>query len=704
VHIQSLTVEEALASLHTSAAGLTAAEAQRRLAEFGPNRLEEVAREPLLLRLAREFTHFFALVLWVAAALAFFAEAFDPGQGMARLGIAIVGVILVNGVFSFWQEYRAEQAVAALRQLLPQRVVVLRDGETVELLAGGLVPGDIVLLEEGDNVPADCRLIEAFGLRVNSATLTGESLPQAFDAEPHAEAPPLAARNLVLAGTSVVSGRARAVVYATGMRTEFGRIAHLTQTAGAVASPLQREITRLSRLVAVLATGLGGVFFLVGQALGMPFWENLLFAIGIIVANVPEGLLPTVTLSLAMATQRMAKRNALVRHLPAVEALGSTTVILSDKTGTLTQNRMSVRRLWLGGRFYTPDDLASPPPAGEARAAGAGQAVTVTLADEIDISRGDVLCAPEARPDVADQMAAHVIWMAEEALLPGRSYLMKIGTKTVTATVTEIKHKINVTSFEHVAAKTLGLNEIAFCNLGLAAPVAFDPYEANRTTGAFILIDRLTNATVGAGMVWFALRRASNIHWQALDVDRQARAEALGQKPAVLWFTGLSGSGKSTVASIVEKKLHAEGRHTYTLDGDNIRHGLNRDLGFTDADRVENIRRVAEVARLFADAGLITLVSFISPFRSERQMARALLPDGAFVEIFVDTPIAECRRRDPKGLYAKADRGEIANFTGIDSPYEPPEAAELVLNTVGRDPEAVADDVIAYLKAQTIIA
>ncbi|ADZ71131.1 sulfate adenylyltransferase subunit CysN [Polymorphum gilvum] len=343
-------------------------------------------------------------------------------------------------------------------------------------------------------------------------------------------------------------------------------------------------------------------------------------------------------------------------------------------------------------------------PAGEARAAGAGQAVTVTLADEIDISRGDVLCAPEARPDVADQMAAHVIWMAEEALLPGRSYLMKIGTKTVTATVTEIKHKINVTSFEHVAAKTLGLNEIAFCNLGLAAPVAFDPYEANRTTGAFILIDRLTNATVGAGMVWFALRRASNIHWQALDVDRQARAEALGQKPAVLWFTGLSGSGKSTVASIVEKKLHAEGRHTYTLDGDNIRHGLNRDLGFTDADRVENIRRVAEVARLFADAGLITLVSFISPFRSERQMARALLPDGAFVEIFVDTPIAECRRRDPKGLYAKADRGEIANFTGIDSPYEPPEAAELVLNTVGRDPEAVADDVIAYLKAQTIIA
>jgi calcium-translocating P-type ATPase len=361
VHIQSLTAEQSLASLHTSAAGLTAPEAMRRLAEFGPNHVEEVARENLLLRFAREFTHFFALILWVGAALAFFAEAFDPGQGMARLGIAIVGVILINGVFSFWQEYRAEQAVAALRQLLPQQVTVMRDGETVELLASELVPGDIVLLEEGDNVPADCRLIEAFGLRVNSATLTGESLPKAFNAEPHQEVVPLAARNLVLAGTSVVSGQARAVVYATGMRTEFGRIAHLTQTAGAAASPLQREIVRLSRIVAFLATGLGGVFFLVGQALGLPFWENLLFAIGIIVANVPEGLLPTVTLSLAMATQRMAKRNALVRHLPAVETLGSTTVILSDKTGTLTQNRMAVRRLWLGGSFFTPDEIAAQP-------------------------------------------------------------------------------------------------------------------------------------------------------------------------------------------------------------------------------------------------------------------------------------------------------------------------------------------------------
>jgi calcium-translocating P-type ATPase len=361
VHIQSLTAEQSLASLHTSVAGLTAAEAQRRLAEFGPNHVEEVGREHLLLRFSREFTHFFALILWLGAALAFVAEAFDPGQGMARLGIAILGVILINGVFSFWQEYKAERAVAALRQLLPQQVMVLRDGEVVERLAGDLVPGDIVLLEEGDFVPADCRLIEAFGLRVNTATITGESLPQARNADRHPEVSPLFAKNIVLAGTSVVSGQARAVVVATGMRTEFGRIAHLTQTAGAATSPLQREIVRLSRIVAFLAAGIGGVFFLIGQALGLPFWENLLFAIGIIVANVPEGLLPTVTLSLAMATQRMAKRNALVRHLPAVEALGSTTVILSDKTGTLTQNRMSVRRLWLGGESIAQADIATQP-------------------------------------------------------------------------------------------------------------------------------------------------------------------------------------------------------------------------------------------------------------------------------------------------------------------------------------------------------
>ena len=361
VHIQSLTAEQSLASLHTSAAGLTASEAERRRSEFGPNHVEEVRRESLLLAFAREFTHFFAIILWMGAALAFFAEYFDPGQGMARLGVAIVCVILINGVFSFWQAYKAERAVAALRQLLPQQVVVVRGGETVQLLATELVPGDLVILEEGALVPADCRLTEAFSLRINTATVTGESLPKACNADPHPEVSPLFAKNIVLAGTAVVSGQARAVVYATGMRTEFGKIAHLTQTAGDVTSPLQREIARLSRMVAFLASGLGIVFFLVGQALGLPFWENLLFAIGIIVANVPEGLLPTVTLSLAMATQRMAKRNALVRHLLAVETLGSTTVILSDKTGTLTQNRMSVRRLWLGGDFVAADDLAAQP-------------------------------------------------------------------------------------------------------------------------------------------------------------------------------------------------------------------------------------------------------------------------------------------------------------------------------------------------------
>ncbi len=361
MHIQSLTVEQSLASLRTSAAGLTASEAQRRLAEFGPNRVEEVGRESLIFRFAREFTHFFAIILWLGAALAFLADYFDSGQGMARLGVAIVGVILINGCFSFWQEYKAERAIDALRQLLPQQVTMLRDGEIEERLATDLLPGDIVLLEEGDFVPADCRVIEAFGLRVNTATITGESQPRSRSADPVLEGSPLFAKNIVLAGTSVVSGQARGVVYATGMRTEFGQIAHLTQTAGKATSPLQREIVRLSRIVAVLATGIGGAFFLIGLALGLPFWENLLFTIGIIVANVPEGLLPTVTLSLAMATQRMAKRNALVRHLPAVETLGSTTVILSDKTGTLTQNRMSVRRLWMGGRFFAPGDIATQP-------------------------------------------------------------------------------------------------------------------------------------------------------------------------------------------------------------------------------------------------------------------------------------------------------------------------------------------------------
>ena len=373
-------------------------------------------------------------------------------------------------------------------------------------------------------------------------------------------------------------------------------------------------------------------------------------------------------------------------------------------SGTIAGGRVNVGDevvVAASGRTSTVRSILSQ--TGEAQSAGSGEAVTLVLNDEIDASRGDVIAAASARPDVADQFAAHLIWMSEDALLPGRSYLLKIGTRTVTASVTEIKHKINVNTFERAAAKTLELNEIAFANLALTVPVAFDPYEANSTTGSFILIDRLTNATVGAGMVWFALRRATNIHWQALEVDQAARAQSLGQTPAALWFTGLSGSGKSTVASLLEKKLHVRGRHTYTLDGDNVRHGLNRDLGFTDADRVENIRRVGEVARLFVDAGLLTLISFISPFRSERAMARELFPEGRFIEVFVDTPIEECRRRDPKGLYRKADAGELRNFTGVDSPYEAPENPELHIRTVGRDPEEIVDEIIAYLEAQNLI-
>ena len=350
--IASQPPEAALAALRSQAAGLSPGEARRRLQAFGPNRVETLAGEPVWLTLLLEFTHFFALVLWLAAGLAFAAEHFEPGQGMAELGVAIIGVIVVNGGFSFWQAYRAEKALEALRRLLPQQVKVRRGGHIDEIDAAGLVPGDIISLAEGDKVPADCRALESWGVRVNLATLTGESLPKArvAEADPAAPADPLVARNLLLAGSLIVAGECSAVVYATGMHTELGRIAHLTQTAGDTESPLQAEIRRVSRLVALLALGLGLVFFAIGQAIGLPFWANFMFAIGIIVANVPEGLLPTVTLALALATQRMARRNALVRHLPAVETLGSATTILTDKTGTLTQNRMSVRELFAGGR------------------------------------------------------------------------------------------------------------------------------------------------------------------------------------------------------------------------------------------------------------------------------------------------------------------------------------------------------------------
>ncbi|RAS09446.1 sulfate adenylyltransferase subunit CysN [Cupriavidus alkaliphilus] len=335
---------------------------------------------------------------------------------------------------------------------------------------------------------------------------------------------------------------------------------------------------------------------------------------------------------------------------------------------------------------------------GECEQAMRGQAVTLTLADEIDISRGDVLACTEDPPAVADQFEATLVWMNEDAMLPGRPYLLKLGTRTVGVTVAQPKYKVNVNTLEHLAARTLELNEIGVCNLHLDQAVAFDPYARNRELGGFILIDRLTNNTVGAGMLHFALRRAQNVHWQAIDVDRRAHAALKHQSPRIVWFTGLSGAGKSTIANLVEKRLHALGHHTYLLDGDNVRHGLNKDLGFSEADRIENIRRVAEVARLMLDAGLIVLVSFISPFRSEREMARALAGDGEFIEVFIDTPLAVAEQRDPKGLYRKARRGELKNFTGIDSPYEPPEHPEIRIDTTGDTAEQAAERIVAWLR------
>ncbi|MGO1499907.1 MAG: sulfate adenylyltransferase subunit CysN [Marinobacter sp.] len=340
---------------------------------------------------------------------------------------------------------------------------------------------------------------------------------------------------------------------------------------------------------------------------------------------------------------------------------------------------------------------------GDLDEAVAGQSITLTTTDEIDMSRGDVISTVAAPAEIADQFECTINWMHESPLLPGRPYLLKIGTRTVNATITDIKHQVDVNTRQHMAAKTLELNDIGVCNLSLDRPIAFDPYNQNRDMGSFILIDRLSNNTIGAGMINFALRRAHNIHMQPVDIDKDARARIKGQKSCVLWLTGLSGAGKSTIANAVEKRLHAMGHHTYLLDGDNVRHGLNKDLGFTDADRVENIRRIAETSKLMVDAGLIVISAFISPFRAERDMARSMVEDNEFIEIHVDTPLEVAEERDVKGLYRKARDGQLSNFTGIDSPYEAPESPELHLDTTDTDVDAAVERIITSLKERNIL-
>ncbi len=334
---------------------------------------------------------------------------------------------------------------------------------------------------------------------------------------------------------------------------------------------------------------------------------------------------------------------------------------------------------------------------GDLDAAVAGQSVTLTLADEVDCSRGNVIAVAEAPPEAADRFEASIVWMADEPLIPGRGYWLKLATQTVTATVQPPKYAVNVNTLEHMAAKTLDLNAIGVAEIATDRPIVFEAYAENRTLGGFILIDKMTNATVAAGMINFSLRRAQNVHWQASDIAREARADLKNQKPALLWFTGLSGSGKSTIANLVEKKLHRMNRHTFLLDGDNVRHGLNKDLGFTEADRIENIRRVGEVARLMTDAGLIVITAFISPFAAERELVRGMIPEGEFMEIFVDTPLAEAEARDVKGLYKKARAGALKNFTGIDSPYEAPQSPEIRIDTTVMSPQEAADLIVERL-------
>ncbi len=352
-------------------------------------------------------------------------------------------------------------------------------------------------------------------------------------------------------------------------------------------------------------------------------------------------------------------------------------------------------RILPSGKTTTVDRIVTLD--GDLDEAVAGQSVTLTLADEIDCSRGDVIAAADAPPEAADQFEATLVWMADEAMIAGRAYWLKLATQSVSATVQAPKYEINVNTLDHLAAKTLELNSIGVVELSTDKPITFEAYSDNRTLGGFILIDKLTNATVAAGMLHFSLRRAQNVHWQATDIDRDMRASLKNQRPALLWFTGLSGSGKSTIANLVEKKLHRMNRHSFLLDGDNVRHGLNRDLGFTEADRIENIRRVGEVAKLMSDAGLIVITAFISPFRAEREMVRGMLPEGEFIEVFIDTPLAEAERRDVKGLYKKARAGQLKNFTGIDSPYEAPENPEIRIDTTAMTPEEAADLIIDRL-------
>ncbi|ALH80428.1 sulfate adenylyltransferase subunit CysN [Sphingopyxis macrogoltabida] len=413
------------------------------------------------------------------------------------------------------------------------------------------------------------------------------------------------------------------------------------------------------------------------------------------------------------------KGPALIEHLEGVEVGSAADEAKPFRMAVQWVNRPNLDFRGFSGQLASgkvrPGDAVRILPSGKTTAvarivtldgdldeAVAGQSVTLTLADEVDCSRGDVIAAADNPPEAADQFEATLVWMADEAMIPGRAYWLKLATQSVSATVQAPKYEINVNTLDHLAAKTLDLNGIGVVELSTDKPITFEAYGDNRTSpnkvlGGFILIDKLTNATVAAGMLHFSLRRAQNVHWQATDIDRDMRAGLKNQRPALLWFTGLSGSGKSTIANLVEKKLHRMNRHSFLLDGDNVRHGLNRDLGFTEADRIENIRRVGEVAKLMTDAGLIVITAFISPFKAEREMVRAMLPEGEFIEIFVDTPLAEAEHRDVKGLYKKARAGQLKNFTGIDSPYEAPENPEIRIDTTNMTPDEAADIIVDRL-------